>query len=71
MNGNTHPWNICFSREEAAKYLDISVYKLKKHLSVVPFYKFGKRTLYIKRDLDHVIDLGRALQNLKIEDDQS
>jgi hypothetical protein len=43
------------TRREAAEYLRISPKSLENHPENIPYYKLGKRVLYIKEELDEII----------------
>jgi hypothetical protein len=49
--------------EEAANYLGVSPWFLRKDrtgLRIVPFTRIGRRCLYLKQDLDAVLQKGRV-----------
>jgi hypothetical protein len=45
--------------KEAAKYLHLTTNHLNHHPKYIPYYKIGKRVLYIKEELDEIVRRSR------------
>jgi hypothetical protein len=64
------PWELGgdrthLTRREAAKYLGMSVSSLAQYTKKIPAYKFFGTVLYVKEELDFIMDLKRVILKSK------